>query len=73
MVYTHFGYVNSIYHDKNFTVKTLFYAQLLYEIISLQKFAMSKKRTILYELKFLVKRLMYNLIFIDECVCLFLN
>ena len=35
----------SLYHDKNLTVKTLFYAQLLYEIISLQKFAMSKKRT----------------------------
>ena len=31
----------SLYHDKNLTVKTLFYAQLLYEIISLQKFAMS--------------------------------
>jgi hypothetical protein len=35
----------SLYHDKNLTVKTLLYAQLLYEIISLQKFAMSKKRT----------------------------
>jgi len=31
----------SLYHDKNLTVKTLFYAQLLNEIISLQKFAMS--------------------------------
>ena len=38
----------SLYHDKNLTVKTLFYAQLLYEIISLQKFAMSKKRTFTY-------------------------
>jgi hypothetical protein len=35
----------SLYHDKNLNVKTLLYAQLLYEIISLQKFAMSKKRT----------------------------
>jgi hypothetical protein len=34
--------------DKKLTAKTLFYEQLLYEIISLQKFAMSKKRTFTY-------------------------
>jgi hypothetical protein len=38
----------SLHHDKKLTVKTLFYAQLLYEIISLQTFAMSKKRTFTY-------------------------
>ena len=38
----------SLYHDKNLTVKTLFYAQLLCEIISLQTFAMSKKTTFTY-------------------------
>jgi hypothetical protein len=31
----------SLHHDKKLTAKTLFYEQLLYEIISLQKFAMS--------------------------------
>ena len=36
----------SLYHDKNLNVKTLLYAQLLYEIISLQKFAMSKKSNV---------------------------
>jgi hypothetical protein len=38
----------SLFHDKNLTVTTLFYSQLLYEIISLQKFAVSKKRTFTY-------------------------
>ena len=32
-----------------------------------------KNALILYELKFLVKRLMYNLIFIDERVLFFFN
>jgi hypothetical protein len=38
----------SLYHDKNVTVNTLLYAQLLYEIISLQNSIMSKKRTFTY-------------------------
>ena len=38
----------SLYHDKNVTVDTLLYAQLLYEIISLQNSIMSKKRTFTY-------------------------
>jgi len=37
----------SLYHDKNMTVNTLLYAQLLYQIISLQNIIMSKKRTFL--------------------------
>jgi hypothetical protein len=38
----------SLYHDKISTVNTLLYAQLLYEIISLQNSIMSKKRTFTY-------------------------
>jgi hypothetical protein len=41
--------IKQIYlHDENLTVNTLVYAQLLYEIISLQNIIMSKKRTFTY-------------------------
>ena len=36
------------YHNGHLTVNTLRYAQLLYEIISLQNIIMSKKRTFTY-------------------------
>jgi hypothetical protein len=38
----------SLYHDKKLTVNTLLYAQLLYEIISLQNIIMSKIRMFTY-------------------------
>jgi hypothetical protein len=38
----------SLYRDENLIVKTLFYAQLLYDIISLQNIIMSRKRTFTY-------------------------
>ena len=38
----------SLHRDENLTVKILFYAQLLYEIISLQNIITSKKRTFTY-------------------------
>ena len=38
----------SLYHDENVIVNTLLYAQLLYEIISLENIIMFKKRTCTY-------------------------